>query len=402
MEQITGKHIVFIGHYGGASNDYDSRNFFFARELVNNGYKVTIINAAYSHRFKKPKIQESIFAEECIDNINFIRIKAPYYVGNGFKRLLNMFVFTKNLFFSVDEIIKKIGKVDSIVMSTPHPFQIFSALKLKKKCNSKLILDLRDIWPLSILELTNVGKWHPLILVMKFTEKLMYQKADLVISPLSNIGAYFSDAGFKNVPFKIIPAGINLENFKRNEVSLQRNSKFIVGYIGGLTDSNAIDVLLDAATILDKSLDIEIRITGDGAQKGRLKEKAKYITNVVFYDGVSKSEAFIHMLQCDLLYRGSPALNLYKYGISPLKLNEYMLTGRPIIHSFSFEESDIVKKIGCGLSVPANDPVKLMLAILEVYGMAEEEREVMGAKGKKYVETYSAYSSITKELEKVL
>ena len=49
------------------------------------------------------------------------------------------------------------------------------------------------------------------------------------------------------------------------------------------------------------------------------------------------------MQRCDILYRASPGLNLDKYGISPLKINEYMYSKTPIVHVFDLEEQDMVK-----------------------------------------------------------
>ena len=41
------KSVLFLGHYNGGKKDFDARHFFFAKELVELGYKATIINAAF-------------------------------------------------------------------------------------------------------------------------------------------------------------------------------------------------------------------------------------------------------------------------------------------------------------------------------------------------------------------
>ena len=67
------KSVVFIGHYNGGKDDFDTRHFFFAKELVGLGYKTTIINAAFSHRIHDAKlidnqyIYEKLTVEACLE-----------------------------------------------------------------------------------------------------------------------------------------------------------------------------------------------------------------------------------------------------------------------------------------------------------------------------------------------
>ena len=91
------KSVVFIGHYNGGKDDFDTRHFFFAKELVGLGYKTTIINAAFSHRIHDAKLIDNQYISHIDSGVSFFSIKTPFYKGNGLRRIVNMFAFVLNL-----------------------------------------------------------------------------------------------------------------------------------------------------------------------------------------------------------------------------------------------------------------------------------------------------------------
>lgn len=399
-----GKKVVFVGHYNGGKKDFDSRHYFFAKELVKIGCKVTIINAAYSHRIQNAKLIKEPYIKSYDDEVCFLSIKTPFYKGNGIKRIINMLCFTINLIKSTKSIIKEIGAIDNIVMATPHPFQFFAAKFISMKSKSKLIIDVKDIWPLSVTELMRVSALHPFVLFLKMTEILMYRYSDLIVSPLCNINEYFKENKFKNTA-EYIPTGIDIsyyESIGNENLPIKiPNDKFIVGYVGGITTSNAVDFLLEVASNFEQENDIVFLIVGDGANKENLIKKYNK-HNIVFCNAVTKSQAFCVMKKCDVLYRASPNLNLYKYGISPLKINEYMYSCTPIIHVFDFEKHDVVMKAKCGISVKYGDVKGLVDSIYRFYNMSSKERLEIGNNGKKFVEENLPYSIIAKKFIKLI
>ena len=92
-----------------------------------------------------------------------------------------MFGFSFNLFKYLF-FNKKFGKVDYVIASSPDLFTGFISYLFAKKHLSKFIFEVRDIWPLSQIELHNFSKYHPMIIIFKFIENLLHRKADIVIS----------------------------------------------------------------------------------------------------------------------------------------------------------------------------------------------------------------------------
>jgi glycosyltransferase involved in cell wall biosynthesis len=68
----------------------------------------------------------------------------------------------------------------------------------------------------------------------------------------------------------------------------------------------------------------------------------------------------------------------------PNKIQAYMAVGRPIIACMNGEGARLVEEAGAGLSVPAEDSAALALSIVKMHGMPIEERERLGANGRRY------------------
>lgn len=400
---IMSKSIVFLGHYSGGSKDYDTRHFFFAKELVGLGYKSTIINAAYSHRLATPKkIEEPMVLHED-SGVGFISIKSPKYSGNSLKRVINMFSFVKNLILQTKNIIKIVGKIETIVMASPHPFGFFAAKYLAHKSGAKLIVDIKDIWPLSIIELAGVSRYHPFVVLGKITEILMYRYSDTIISPLQDIQKYFDDSNYRYKTVHI-PTGIDTSFYDDiDKNSIFPKDKFKVGYVGGINQANAIDFLLDVAVELEKDYeDIVFVVVGKGAVKKSLMEKYSKYKNILFYDSVLKKEAFSIMRECDVLYKALLPHNVFRYGIFPLKLCEYMYAKVPILHVFDFPQSDLVRKSKGGFCSAYGDKKALRENIVKLYDMSEEKRGEIGQMAKSYVSENLSLKVIVRELKRVL
>ena len=92
---------------------------------------------------------------------------------------------------------------------------------------------------------------------------------------------------------------------------------------------------------------------------------------------------------------------LYKYGISPNKMYEYFASSRPIIFSGNVA-NDMVKEANAGISVEAENIEKIKKAILSLYNMSRDKREVLGKNGIKYVKENYDIKILSKKIEKII
>ncbi len=359
------------------------RDYDIAKEFQKRGWNVTIIAASYSHlRQKNPSCKS-----EVIDGIYYHWIKVPKYKNLGIQRILNMMLFTFNLYF------RKLTlefEPDFIIASSPSPFTVLNGVHLKKKYKAKFIYEIRDIWPLSIIELKGSNRNHPLVLLFDWIDKLGLKNANAVLSPLGQISKYINDRGFKKKVI-IVPNGISTTEIELKDKKRSGES-FVVGYGGSLSDSNSIMNLVLAARLL-KDVDIEFKIAGTGERYHDIQEliKSENLKNVKLMGQVPKKDFLTLMDSCDILYKGNPRMNLYKYGVSSIKMVEYLLLKKPIIDA-SYGV-DIVQKSGAGIVVEPENSEALAEGILRLKIMTSAQREKIGNDGFEYVKRNFHYEN---------
>jgi len=399
------KNILIVNEYAGSPKyGMNYRHYYLAKEFISRGYNVTIVSASYSHLLSEyPKVDKT-YTEEDIDGITYLWIKVNKYKSSfDKKRVLKWFEFTSKLFF----ISKKLPyKPDFVIWSATEPFSILSSYYLAKKNNAKFIYEVKDIWPLTLINLGSFSEKHPLIKAMYWLQDFALKKADIVVSNLQNYSTYIKELHIQKSA-EWISNGIDLEEMGKiealeNEVLDKIPSdKFIVGYTGKLGVSNAVSILIETAEKLQDFSDIVFVIVGDGQEKIILMERAKNLENVIFIEPIKKVQVQSMLTLFDICYIGWRKEDIYKYGISPNKLFEYMYSGKAVLHSTD-TTNDIVQLGNAGISVAAENSDAIKDAILKLYHMNKKERERLGNNGKEYVLKHFTYQALTKKYIDIL
>ncbi len=376
-----------------------TRHYDFAKELVKRGHKVTIIASSF-HYSKYSEMKEygcRDYLKEEIDGITFIWIKTPPYFGNGIGRVRNMLAYTNKTLRLLPKLNLK--KPNIIIGSSVHLFAVYSAYKLSKQYHTPFIMEVRDIWPQTLIDM-GISKLHPFIVLLGWLEKFLYKKADKVITNLPY--------AYKHIE-KFVPSdkvvwisnGVDLENIPY--IEKKKSDKFVVSYTGAVGVANNLEILVNAAEKLQNKKDIFFRIVGDGAEKERLKQlvKEKDLKNVSIEEPVAKNQVSQILQSSDILYFNLKDSPIFNFGISSNKLFDYMAAGRVIIFSTSAKNNPI-KEADAGYTIEPDDPEKLTQTILEIYNLSQEERDKIGKKIRKYVEEKYSIGVLVDKLEHLL
>jgi len=394
------KTIWIINQYAGSPlHGMEFRPYYLAKHLIQQGYSVTIISGSYSHLFTKPPQVNSNYSFEQIDGITYCWIKLPAYKkSTGIGRLMNMLVFAWKLRFLP---LDKLATPDAIVVSSPSLFLVKQGKRLSKRFKAKFVFEVRDIWPLTLQELSGLSPSHPLMLWMQHFENFAYRNADKVISVLPGGREHMKIHGMSDNKFAYVPNGIDTDEASKAEPLTEfikqqiPKNKFIIGYAGKIGIANALNYLIDAAKILSDNTSIHFVIVGDGFEKTNLMEQAKDLTNVTFINYIPKLEIAALLSQFDVCYLGWRRESLYRFGISANKTFDYMFAAKPIIHSVE-AFNDAVAESGCGISVEPENSEVVAKAILELQRMSSAEREAMGQRGKSFVIQHHSYHNLAK------
>jgi len=114
------------------------------------------------------------------------------------------------------------------------------------------------------------------------------------------------------------------------------------------------------------------------------------LSNVHFLPSIPKRAVPAFLAEMDSLFIGWRKLPIYRFGINPNKLFDYLMAGKPVIHSVE-AGNDMVKDAGAGFSVGAEDPAAIAEAVRRMLATTPNERGRMGAAGRQYVLAHHDY-----------
>lgn len=381
--------IVYLAHFSGSPKHGMVHAYYhLATEWLKMGHKVTIVAASFTHpRGSQPNVEKQI-TEQWIDGIRYIWIPTSSYKPEKYmQRAANIVQFVGKTRFGG----LPIDKADIVICSSHHPFAIFPARWLAKKFNARLVFEVRDLWPLSLIELGNISPFHPFIWLMQRAENYAYRVSDHVVSVLSNSKSYMVEHGMSAEKFSFIPNGVVIPESHElpplpEEHSLllehKRDNDFWLGFSGRINNAVALHDLIDAINLINNP-SVKLFILGNGEKKQSLQMLVKTLElkdRVFFLDEVEKSQVASFLNYMDGVYLGLQRQSLFRFGVSPTKLNDYMLAAKPVICAID-APGDPVSESGCGISCQAESSGDIARAIEVIASMTSAEREEMGQRG---------------------
>lgn len=400
--------ILLINHYAGSPEmGMEFRPYYFAREWVKMGHKVSIIAADYSHlRRVNPEVSKD-FQKENIEGIDYYWIKTNRYDGNGVKRSMTMAKFVSKIWMKAKWIVDTM-KPDVVICSSTYPLDTYVGQRIKKvsKKKVKLIHEVHDMWPATLIEMGGMSKKHPFVVAMQIGENSAYKNSDLVVSLLPNAEPYMKEHGLKDGCFKCIPNGVVLEEWENpiklydeyKEIfdKLHEEKKFIVGYFGGHALSNALDTLLDVADNM-KGENVHFVLVGNGVEKSNLISRAEKmeLTNVTFLNAIPKAMVPSLCKEFDCNYMGGHKTTLYRFGLCLNKMFDCMASGKPSICAMGV--SSYFSEYNCGYDIEATNIKEIAKNILNVKRMDESELDALKQSAYKASRERFNYEKLAKE-----
>lgn len=394
--------------------DQAGRHYWFAENLIKEGYKPTIFCASTNH-FSDNHIDTkgSRYSLDSVNNIPFVFVNTPEYKGNGKKRVLNMISFYRGLFKTAKMYAELNGKPDVILASSVHPLTLVAGIKIAKKFDIPCICEVRDLWPESIVAYGSLKRTSLIAKLLYHGEKWIYKKANSVIMTWQGGSQYIQNQGWDNQidlsKVKHISNGVIIESFDKNSIENQvddldlndKNYKNLV-YAGSIRKVNNLGILLDAAKLVqEKDQQIRFLIYGSGDEKEMLEKRCKQenINNVVFKGRVEKKmiPSILKRSYANILHNSSTSLD--KYGQSQNKFFEYLAAGRCVIQTYTTGYS-VLEKFNCGISAIRQDHQEIAKIILEAC-KDDEKAEQMGQNARRLAFEFD-FTHLTSKLIEVI
>jgi len=384
---------------GKPDSGWGERHYNFASYWVKKGYAVKIISGSYNHLFiNQPITAGKWFTHEKVaEGIEFCWVKTPVYHDGGWLKFWSNFQFLLKLFFLPT---KKLGRPTHIIVSSMPIFPILNGYLFKKRFkDSKLFIEIRDLWPLTPIYLKGYSTSHPFIKIVGWFEKFAYQKSDAIVSVLPNAEPYINNISRDPKKYHWIPNGIDerllqKEALSQAVISKIPSNKFIIGYTGTMGMANALEYLVEASILLKENTSIHFVMVGDGYLKNQLENQTTGNSNITFIDKINKSQVQQVLPLFDVCFIGRNDVKLFDYGVSSNKYFDYMLAGKPILES-SNEIKSPAQLAGCSITVLPENASAIVDGILKFQGMGKVELEKLGKKGYEYVEKYHNFEYLS-------
>jgi len=391
--------ILLINHYAGSPrHGMEFRPYYLAREWVRAGHRVQIVAGSYSHvRAQQPEVADEP-VDEVISGISYRWLPTPAYAGNGIGRVRNIGAFLSRLWRDTARLVDDV-QPDVVIASSTYPMDIWVARRIARQAGAKLVYEVHDLWPASPIELSGMSPRHPFIMMCQKAENDAYRDADVVVSMLPKVAGHMAEHGLDLSRLHIVPNGIALDEWEGVEgvaqrlppelavhlESLRAAGRTVVGYAGSHGLPNALDTLLDAAALL-RETKLSFVLVGNGHEKERLVARVRdeRLTNVAMFAPIPKAQIPGLLAAFDIAYIGWQQVPIYRFGIAPNKLMDYMMARRAVLHSVE-AGNDPVAEAGCGLTVPPESAQGVADGLMRLAACPPAERAAMGERGRAFV-----------------
>ncbi len=388
--------ILLINHYAGSvHHGMEYRPYYLAREWVRRGHRVRIVAASHAHvRARAPDMAGRKRRDENIDGIDYTWFATPPYRGNGLARVRNMGAFVLRLWREARTLAREVAP-QVVIASSTYPLDIWPAHRIARLAGARLLHEVHDLWPLSPMELGGFSPRHPFIRLLQSAEDYACRHADGIVSILPKVREHLEARGMAPHKLHLIPNGIDPdewlaappalpESLDALLAGLRAQGRTVVGYAGSHGLANALDTLLDAAALV-RQQPLAFVLVGDGLEKARLERRARELglAQLYFAPPIPKAQIPALMARIDIAYLGWQRQPLYRFGIAPNKLIDYMMGGCPVLHAVE-AGNDPVREAGCGLTVAPEDPAAVATGLAALLSMSKSERRALGERGRAY------------------
>lgn len=364
------------------------RGWFLVYEMRRVGHQVVVITSDSNNLVDVPVLQDDVTMMD-VDGVAIVWLKTmKYSVAQSLRRVASWIDFEWNL-LRLNK--KNFPRPDVIIVSSLSLLTILNGLILKFKYKCRLVFEVRDIWPLTIIEEGGFSERNIFVRGLSWLEHLAYKRSDVIVGTMPNLAEHVRrEIGFDR-PVFCIPMGVSQDHLTEvralpgEYVSRYLSSgKFKVVHAGTIGITNALDVFFKAAQSMRDCPDIEFVIIGDGALRESYEVSYGNLPNLIFAPKVPRDMVQSALAKADLLFFSVHDSKVWDYGQSLNKIIDYMLAAKPIVASYSGYPS-MINESACGVFVPANDVNALVTAVLDMKSKSDVERSRIGMLGREWL-----------------
>ena len=356
--------ICIVSLYSFLLGDYNDDGR--ASKLISafgSNHSITMLTSNFNHRSKEYYVNPPKY----IKDVEYEYIPVGQYKKNlSIRRIVSHLQFA----FGVKSYLKKTErKYDLIYCFVPSSAAVVAISDYAHRNNAKMVVDVLDIWPDSLLPIMKYKKLIKLLLYPWFClSKKSYKLADY-ISAESVQYAKIAHAANPTVPWSYTYLGIDVDRIEQlineSNVKVDREpGQIILCYGGNLGNSYDFDSIIKALILLkNKNVNYKMYFVGGGDKQSYITEQIQENKlNAIVTGKVVYSDYLKYLSLCDIAFNSflpnTKVVHSYKF-------NDYCATGLFVINSLSGETEDVIKRYKNGLSYKENELPEVLLEVCE-------------------------------------
>lgn len=329
----------------------------------------------------------------------FTTIRVSGYQKNDHRRILNWISYSLGAFSAGMK-----GQRPSVVYATsPHLLTPLVGWLLARLRRCGFVLEVRDLWPQSMVELGHLREGSPLHRALCAVEAWLYRRADHIVVVTDGWLPHFERLGIDRGRVTTVSNGAEPSDFRVNPAITPLRERVavrgrLVVFAGAHGVKDGVQAVLDAAAELREHTFLLI---GDGMDKARLVDYARVhgLSNVHFLDMLPKDELCGILSGADIGVHAVADLPLFRLGMSPNKLYDYLAAGLPVVTNAAGEPREIVENSGAGFGVA---PTGLADGIRALAELDDSELARMRRNAVRYVNRHKSRTVQAARLQSVL
>lgn len=382
-----------------------TRHFELGRELVNKGWRVTIL-ASDLHLHSREYRRRASSADretKCLtqDGVEIRWLWAARYERNNWQRAWNWLTFYQSV---TRDSRSSQQSPDVVIGSSPQLFAAVAARTLARKAGVPFVFEVRDLWPESLVAAG--GKRGLAYQVLDRLARSLYRDADRIVVLALGTRDYLVRRGIPGSKIVYLPNGVDTTAIRpviaaAGDQHTRGGGPFTLIYAGAHGPANGLDRVLDAAEILGPAANIRLVLVGDGPSKAMLRDDARRrgLTHVEFRDPVSKYVLAELLGEADaglMVLRDAP---LFSFGVSPNKLFDYLAAALPVVCNVPGEVAQLLEAADAGVQVADTSGRAMADAIRTLAAMPLGDRQRMGRAGRGWVEREHSREVLGEQLD---
>lgn len=366
-----------------------TRHYELARRLVDSGQEFTIVASDLNYLSGKKVAGAAASQGEDYDGVQVRRAWTYSALHTSF--VWRVVSFLSFMVTSVWTALK-VKNVDLVMGTSPPIFQAVSAWVVSVLKWRPFLLEIRDLWPEFAVDM-GVLKNPVLIWLARRLERFLYARANHMLVNSPAYRDYLIGLGIPEHKISFIANGVDPDMFFVEQTSgagglraeYHLAQKFIVTYAGAMGMANNLEVVLEAATLLNDVPDVHFLMVGDGKDRAKLEQLAGEmgVKNVTFTGSRPKSQMPEVLAESDVCLAVLRDIPMFRTTY-PNKVFDYMAAARPVVLAIDGVIRQVVEAADGGIPVPPGDPQAMADAVRKLYSDRERSRQ-MGRSAREYV-----------------